>query len=158
MKFLLPSEYQFKAAELFNQLRTKLVTELPFAQIEHVGSSAIKGALSKGDLDIFVGVPQSEFSGSLDKLKSMGFSIKEDTLQTAALCMLVSSTYDFDVAIQLVELGSEFESFLEFRDQLNSNPELVTQYNRLKEESSSLTPEQYRVKKSAFIKMILEKP
>ena len=151
MKFFEAHEYQPTVIAVYEKLKERLQSILPLAQVEHVGSSAVVGAISKGDLDIFVGVSKAQFEQSIMKIQSLGFQIKKDTLQTAALRMLESEDYPVDVAIQLVELGSEFESFLKFRDLLVSDPELLTQYNRLKKESEGLEPQAYREKKSKFI-------
>ena len=56
VKFLEPEAYQPLARELFNRSSSLIRQALPAARIEHIGSSAIEGAVSKGDLDIFVGV------------------------------------------------------------------------------------------------------
>lgn len=71
--------------------------------------------------------------------------------------MLVTAEFNEDVAIQHIAQGSEFEDFLLFRDKLNSNPDLVMQYNQLKLKSTNLTPDEYRIKKSEFIQKILSK-
>lgn len=155
MKFYQPSEYQSKANAVFEQVSRQLFSVLPEAKIEHVGSSAIAGAISKGDLDIFVGVVKQEFSKALTAIEKLGFQIKQETLRTESLCMLETSEYDMDVAIQLVELGSQFENFLVFRDRLNADPALIESYNSLKSESTGLSSEEYREKKSEFIRKVL---
>lgn len=127
---------------------------LPHAEIEHIGSSAIKGALSKGDLDILVRVKNHEFHAALSALQSLGFRIKEDTRRTEWLCMLEDG---HESAIQLIESGSQGEMFVQFRDHLNGNPALVKKYNDLKNESTGLSPETYRKRKSEFIECVLKK-
>ena len=56
MIFFHPKDYLKETTKIFNAVKKKIAVKLPSAQIEHIGSSAIKGALSKGDLDIFVEV------------------------------------------------------------------------------------------------------
>ena len=65
LKFLESDAYQPLARELFDQLSFKIRQALPAARIEHIGSSAIEGAVSKGDLDIFVGVEPQEFHDAI---------------------------------------------------------------------------------------------
>src|SRR5690606_23088987 len=98
--------YQPKAKEIFRSLKQKINSALPTAQIEHIGSSAIDGAISKGDLDIFVGVSSDEFNQCLEALRNLGFKIKEGTLRTTELCMFECLDCDIDVGIQLVDLSS----------------------------------------------------
>jgi len=155
MKFLNPEDYQTKANEVFQLLKLKISLELPTAQIEHIGSSAVEGAISKGDLDIFVGIHSHEFNQSIEKLQGLGFKIKRQTLRTHELCMLECFDYDIDVGIQLVDLASKHTNFLTFRDALLKNSTLLKEYNQLKLDSGHLSDTQYRVKKSEFINKVL---
>lgn len=49
---------------------------------EHVGSSSVPGAISKGDLDIYVGVDPQEHASAVLKLIDCGYKVKADTLRT----------------------------------------------------------------------------
>jgi len=156
MKFLKPSEYQSQTSEIFISLKKKVHSFLPLARVEHIGSSAIEGMVSKGDLDIFLGVDKEAHTSTLEIIKSFGFEIKQGTLRTDELCMLISASYPIEVAIQVVANGSVFENFLIFRDLLQSDVVLKNEYNQLKESSAGLTEDDYRLKKSAFIENILK--
>lgn len=136
-------------------LNVRIKKALPHAEVDHVGSSAIKNAISKGDLDILVRVNKESMDEGIQALPNLGFKIKEDTLRTDSLCMTFTNEFPQDVAVQLVARGSEFEDFFHFRDRLNSKPELVEQYNQLKRESTGLELYKYRAKKSAFIQKVL---
>lgn len=37
-------------------VKSEALSVLPFARVEHIGSSAVPVSIEKGDLDIFVGV------------------------------------------------------------------------------------------------------
>ena len=69
--------------------------------------------------------------------------------------MLESRKYSCDVAVQLVENGSHFEMFLEFRDALRRNPSLVADYNNMKRRCKGLDEDRYRAIKGTFIDGIL---
>lgn len=73
---------------------------------------------------------------------------------TPELCML-ESKLDDNLALQVVVNGSEFESFLVFRDRLRANSQLIQEYNKLKMACQGLAPNDYREKKSAFIELVL---
>jgi GrpB-like predicted nucleotidyltransferase (UPF0157 family) len=152
MRFFKPSEYQKRAECEYNEMRVRLNKVVPFAQIEHIGSSAIKGAVSKGDLDILVRVEKGRFAEALTAIEKLGFSVKQGTLRTESLCMLEGPK---GVAVQLIEQGSKFEMFARFRDLMNANPELVKQYNELKINSIGLSEHEYRARKSKFIEDLL---
>ncbi len=56
MKFYPAEQYQAACNELFVRYERDIKTLIPNARVEHVGASSIPFAVSKGDLDIFVGV------------------------------------------------------------------------------------------------------
>lgn len=155
MIFLKPEDYLPKVNAIFDSLKNQVLLALPEVDVEHIGSSAIKGAISKGDLDVLVRASKDNFNEALEKILSLGFSIKEGSLRTDSLCMLVTDVFAHDVAIQLIERGSEFEDFITFRDRLNDDPGLVSKYNELKIDSVGLSPEEYRSRKSRFIEVVL---
>jgi GrpB-like predicted nucleotidyltransferase (UPF0157 family) len=155
MNFLAPGIYQPQAWLTYHQIREQILSVLPSARIGHIGSSALEGVVSKGDLDIFVGVSASLFQHAISVLQALKFTVKENTLRTESLCPFESFEYPLDVGIQLVANDSEFENFLWFRDLLNGSAELREQYNKLKMEATGLDPQEYREIKSRFIESLL---
>ncbi|WP_396586357.1 GrpB family protein [Bermanella sp. R86510] len=155
MQFYKADEYQASCEYLYRKYEVEIAALLPNARIEHIGASSIPNAISKGDLDIFVGVNGNELEKAVKLLFTLGFNEKSNTLRTPELCMLENSSGE-DVAFQVVSNGSEFDSFVEFRDKLRDSPGLVQQYNELKVSCTGWSPEKYRRKKSAFIERILE--
>ncbi|MGF1851796.1 GrpB family protein [Vibrio satsumensis] len=155
MKFYSAEQYQAACNELFVRYERGIKKLISNARVEHVGASSIPSAVSKGDLDIFVGIESSELEYAVEQLSTLGFNEKLDTLRTLELCMLESTSGD-DVALQVVANGSEFECFLTFRDKLRAAPALVEQYNALKMSCEGWPQEEYRAKKSAFIDHVLE--
>jgi GrpB-like predicted nucleotidyltransferase (UPF0157 family) len=156
MKIYPPEQYQPAAAQIFSAVKTELALLLPGARIEHVGSSAIPGAHSKGDLDVCISVEPCKFEQTLATLVAAGYTVKPDTLRTNQLCMLESTRPDISLALQLIEQGSEFEFFVIFRDALRRDANLVSQYNALKLETASLGEQGYREAKSEFIREVLQ--
>jgi len=155
MKLKNYEEYSSHVEVLFTKLSRELRLVLPEARIEHIGSSSIPRSISKGDLDVFVGVDQVNFNDSLEKIKRIGFVEKVGTFRSNELCMLVTTKYDYDVAVQLVSNGSEFEDFLRFRNILRSSTDLVKQYNEVKLLAENLDENEYRKNKSDFIFHVL---
>ncbi|MCH7369665.1 GrpB family protein [Aeromonas sp. MR16] len=154
MRFYRAEKYQAYCEELFIRYKGEIQKLLPDARIEHIGSSSIPAAVSKGDLDIFVGVKADMLDDAVKLLTTLGFQEKIDTLRTSALCMLESTSGD-DVAFQIVVNGSAFECFLVFRDELRENISLVQQYNELKISCEGWSQEEYRRKKLDFIEHVL---
>ena len=155
MKFYLSEEYQPQCNKLFEYYQSKIKALLPSAVIEHIGASSIPHTISKGDLDIYIAVTQSEFNESIEKLLNLNFQEKKETLRTDQLCML-ESLNDDDVALQLIVKDSEFESFIIFRDALRQSEELVRLYNDLKNRCKHLNMNDYRKEKSLFITKVLK--
>ncbi|RXJ71540.1 hypothetical protein CS022_20720 [Veronia nyctiphanis] len=154
MKFLESKDYQKKCWQHFERYSSEIKSLIPDARVEHIGASSIPEAISKGDLDIFVGVEPEDLEQAVISLKALGFEEKIDTLRTPKLCML-ESTIGNDVALQVVANGSEFECFLAFRDSLRADASLVKQYNQLKRTCEGYSHDAYREKKSGFIENVL---
>lgn len=155
VKFLEPADYQPRLNRLFEVVARDTRRHLPYARIEHIGASSVPGAVSKGDLDVFVGVPRCRFRQSVALLGELGFSEKADTLRTESLCMFEAVKYAGDVALQLVENGSRFEMFLRFRDLLRVDATLLDQYNAMKRACEGFDEEAYRGVKADFIERVL---
>lgn len=156
MKFYTENQYQASCDTLYLHYEGEIHKLLPNARVEHVGASSIPYAVSKGDLDIFIGVSASDLEASVQRLKTLGFQEKIDTLRTSALCMLEAISGE-DVAFQVVANGSEFECFLTFRDALRESADLVQQYNELKLSCTGLSQTAYREKKAIFVTQVLAK-
>jgi GrpB-like predicted nucleotidyltransferase (UPF0157 family) len=151
MKFLEPTEYQPLCINRFDFYKIEVQKLLPKARVEHIGASAVPNAVSKGDLDIFIGVTDLEHA--VASLKILDYSEKQNTLRTDDLCMLESLSED--VALQVVANDSEFEDFLHFREKLREDPKLVEEYNHLKRSCEGFNQDKYRKIKSEFIERIL---
>lgn len=100
MKFYPAEQYQTACHEMFARYERDIKKLIPNARVEHVGASSIPSAVSKCDLDIFVGVELGELEDVIGRLTTLGFKEKLDTLRTPELCMLESTSGD-DVALQV---------------------------------------------------------
>jgi GrpB-like predicted nucleotidyltransferase (UPF0157 family) len=158
VKLLDTPEFQARAGAVFVSVAEQLAQLLPDARVEHVGASAVPGAITKGDLDICVLVAPNSHQSTVATLESSGYVVKTGTLRSPELCMLLSPRTDLDVALQVVAKGSRFEFFMHFRDALRADPLLVQQYNQLKRNFASQGAERYRDEKAAFIESVLRLP
>lgn len=144
-----------RAKATFEEWKTIIETEIPSSHVEHIGSTAICGALTKGDIDLYVEVPEDLHAKAVSTIETMGFTIKLDTHRDSHLCMLEHQSVE-GLAVQVVARDSKYRFFLDFRDALNCDQHLVEQYNALKTSCIGSTPEQYREQKSQFIHRVLE--
>lgn len=143
-----------RAKGIFEEWKGIIEAKVPSSSVEHVGSTAIKGALTKGDIDLYVEVPEEAHAKAVSTIENMGFKVKLDTHRDSELCML-EHQYVECFAIQVVARGSKYSFFLSFRNALNSDEHLVEQYNALKMSCVEATQEQYRERKSQFIRGVL---
>ena len=158
VKLLEYKDYKNRVEEIFSSLSKELSEAMPYARIEHIGSSSIPNSLSKGDLDIFVGVPSDSHELAVEIVKSLGFKEKIGTFRSNELCMLVTDKFNHDVAVQLIANNSRFEDFIRFRDVLRSKSELLKTYNDIKLSAYNLPVDKYREEKSKFINHVLSLP
>lgn len=157
MKLYRYEEYCEKVNQIYQQLQVELTQLLPGVRIEHIGSSSIPGSISKGDLDVFLGVDSDKFEATVKLLCENGFTEKRDTFRSHELCMLITDKFNYDVAVQVVVNNSQFEDFLRFKQCLESDTKLVESYNQIKLSAQRLSADQYRAKKSQFIEEVFKK-
>ena len=117
---------------LLAQLAPQLRGLLPGADIEHIGATAISGAITKGDVDVTVRVNPAEFRAAADTLAAH-FAIKQRENWTADFASFGDDTgFELPVGVQLVARDSEADQFVFLRDYFIANPEALADYNRLK--------------------------
>lgn len=123
---------------------------LPRAVIEHVGSTAVPGSLTKGDLDICVVVEPADFSEA-DRLLGGRCARNLASIHTAEFAAFTAEGYAVPVGIQLVARGSEWDTFVRWRDLLRGDAGLRERYDQLKQRFDQKPMDDYRAAKSAFI-------
>ena len=126
---------------------------LPYATIEEVGSTAVKGMLGKNDIDIAIAVSPSDFLTARSCLDAQ-FKRNDEQFSSAAFQgYLVKSVTD--MALQLFCIGSSFDVFSEFRDLLSRSAGMRMRYTLLKRRWNGRDMYAYRVAKSKFINSVL---
>ena len=65
-----------KYKQLFNKEKSKLKKVFPRAEIEHVGSSSIKGLGGKGIIDIAISIPKNQIPDAIKKLERNGYDFR----------------------------------------------------------------------------------
>lgn len=151
MKLYESSQFSTRAEEILEEWSALISTKLEFLSLEHIGSTAVEGALTKGDIDLYLEVPASEHPAAVETLVKMGLTVAEDSHRDESLCMLKHT----DFAIQVVAKGSKYEFFKEFRDLLINDQTLLANYNQLKIASANLDSTTYRANKAQFIESVL---
>lgn len=129
---------------------------LPAAEIEHVGATAIPGALTKGDLDLLVRVPAPEFAAAVATLRTMYTVHQPENWTPTYASFADAAASDPPVGVQLAVAGSADDAlFGPFRDALIADPALLAQYNALKRELDGADYAHYTAVKGAFVERVL---
>jgi GrpB-like predicted nucleotidyltransferase (UPF0157 family) len=114
-------EVRQQAAEAFAFREAQLERWLPFAEIEHIGSTAIRGALTKGDLDVLVRVSETDFRVAEEVLSGL-FARNEGTARMDFFASFKDESARPPLGIQLVVRGTEWDVFSRFRDHRGEAP------------------------------------
>ena len=110
----LSSDIQSQINETFLWLESSIKVLLPDATIEHVGSSAIPGALTKGDVDVMVQVEASQFTTARSALNSR-FSYNPEMPPEDEFVSYSGEYQGMDFGIQLVSGNDDQFGFLRWR-------------------------------------------
>ena len=105
--------------------------------IEHVGSTAIKDLSSKPIIDILVGVDNLNSITKYFNLLENTYTIKLNIDKNEILLIKENETETFCL-IHVLPINSErYLNLIKFKDILNSNPDIVRQYEELKRHLAS---------------------
>jgi GrpB-like predicted nucleotidyltransferase (UPF0157 family) len=145
-------EIRERVGAIFARRRAELEGMLPGARIEHVGSTAVPGSLTKGDLDICVIVEGTEFERA-NRALAARFEIHQPENWSATLASFTAPTEDgVDVGVQMVPAGSPDElHFVGWRDRLRADPDLRARYDELKRRHQTDGMAAYRAAKERLI-------
>ncbi|MGE0767270.1 MAG: GrpB family protein [Hyphomicrobiaceae bacterium] len=143
------------AERLFDAVRTRIAAILPAtADIRHIGATAVRGCLTKGDLDIVVRVPADDFDRAETTLASR-FARNAGSTRTNEFSAFEDDDSHPHLGIQLVAIDGAFDSFHLFAELLCASPRLVEDYNSLKRRHDGAPMAVYRAAKDAFIERLL---
>jgi GrpB-like predicted nucleotidyltransferase (UPF0157 family) len=146
------AEIRGRVAAVFARSRGELEALLPGARVEHVGSTAVPGSLTKGDLDICVIVGGEEFERA-SRVLAGHFAIHQPENWSPTLASFTAPSEDgIDVGVQLVPADSTDERhFVGWRDRLRADPELRARYDEVKRRHQDDGIDAYRAAKEALI-------
>jgi GrpB-like predicted nucleotidyltransferase (UPF0157 family) len=147
-KLIPEDEDIFSTAErLFLEQRELIQALIPSAQVEHVGSSSIKGSINVGDLDIQVRVVQEDFRRAEKALQSL-YKVHHPELRNDQFAIFKSKEYELPIGVMLTVIDSKYDEFYKQRDLLRNNPTLLAKYNDLKRSFEGKPIQEYKKAKS----------
>lgn len=147
------TDFKEKADILFEEQKEKLLQLLPFADIQHIGATAVPGLLTKGDLDINVRVKQNEFEVAVNELKRL-YEINQPNNWTDSFASFKDDSTDLPLGVQLTVIDSNGDHFIKHREVLKNNPNLVEELNKIKQKFDGGEMESYREAKARFLKSL----
>lgn len=146
-----PSEnFRISAEKLFQQEKSRILVSLPKADVQHIGSSAIPGTMTKGDLDINVRVAREDFSKGVELLKKLYEINQPENWSDDFASFKDNRSFDLDLGVQLVVINSKSDDFVKIRDLLLGRPDLVEKCNKMKMKFEGKSMEKYRKEKAEF--------
>jgi GrpB-like predicted nucleotidyltransferase (UPF0157 family) len=150
-------EQHFREAvsELFQRVRSHLETLVPSADVQHVGSTAIPGSLTKGDLDVQVRVPYSEYEAAKEKLSRV-YGINTGGFASHDAISFEDLGGQHSLGIHLTVIGGTADIQWKFRDALVASAVLRERYDQLKRKFEGRSMESYREAKAEFVSRVLE--
>lgn len=138
----------------FAQAKRELEGLVPDSDIHHVGSTAVPGSLTKGDLDIQIRVNVEQYSLAKERLCQV-YSVNEGGFVTTDAISFADYSTEPSVGIHLTVIGGSCDIQYKFRDLLLKSASLRKQYDDFKFQFEGGSMEAYRNAKADFIERVL---
>jgi GrpB-like predicted nucleotidyltransferase (UPF0157 family) len=142
-------------ARRFEEVAAQLRELLPGADIQHVGSTAIPGTLTKGDLDVQVRVPATEYSRAKRELAKI-FLLNVGGFASDDAISFEDDSVRPSLGIHLTVIDGSGDIQWKFRDLLTASSDLRADYDRLKRQFDGGSMAQYREAKAEFIFQVMQ--
>lgn len=140
---------------LLNQVLPRLAALAPRADVHHIGATAIPGALTKGDVDVFVRVAREDFADTVAALGSK-FEIRQRENWTPDFASFgEDQRYGLPLGVQVAVRGGTADFLIYLRDHLRDRPEELRRYNELKQAHAARGARGYWEAKDVFLTEIL---
>jgi GrpB-like predicted nucleotidyltransferase (UPF0157 family) len=150
------SELRQAVNAAFARHRAHVLELVPDAEVVHVGSTSIPGALTKGGLDLLMRVGADRFDKAAVLLRGP-YRIHQPENWTPTLASFAADAAEAPpVGVQGVVAASADDAVFEpFRDALIRDPALLAEYNALKRSLDGEDYERYTDVKAAFVERVL---
>lgn len=150
VSFKRSENFRISAEKLFRQEKSRILASLLKADVQHIGSTAIPGSITKGDLDINVRVARVDFSKAVELLKKLYEINQPENWSNDFASFKKDGYFDLDLGVQLVIINSKSDDFVKIRDLLLDRPDLVEECNKMKTKFEGESMEKYRKEKADF--------
>ena len=159
LTFLPVDEFRRQAESIVATAAASIERLLGDVEIDHIGATAIPGALTKGDVDVRMRVSREQFPAAVAALKIRYAIHQPENWNDAFASFKDQITFSLPLGIQVVVRDSGSDFFLYHRDRLRADPRLLAEYNQLKTRHQGGKPEAYwRAKNRFFERVLAERP
>jgi GrpB-like predicted nucleotidyltransferase (UPF0157 family) len=156
MSFQPAAVFQARANALVARETARILARIPAAEVEHIGGTAIAGALTKGDVDVLVTIPARDFERAVRILSEL-YAVNQPENWTATFASFKDdASFELPFGAQLAARGCESYGFIQLRDRLNSDPAALARYNAIKLANEGQDAAKYRETKGEFVERLLE--
>ncbi len=151
------------------RLRNEIASITDTFEIEHVGSTAIPGSSGKGIIDLLALYPEGKLEETKEILLNIGFCEQDEDFsfkwpedRPMYLGIYNLDGDSFTIYIHVLRNNSEeVKRFLNFRESLRKNPDILSEYCAVKESlvaDGVGDSDEYTKRKKPIIKKILSCP
>jgi GrpB-like predicted nucleotidyltransferase (UPF0157 family) len=154
VSFAREEHFREDVARLFEKVQSQVRALVPTADVQHVGSTAIPGSLTKGDLDVQVRVSESDYSAAKERLSKM-YDVNVGGFAAADAMSFEDYSSRPTLGIHLTVIGGSADIQWIFRDLLAASPVLRERYDQLKRQFEGRSMEEYRSAKAEFVSHVL---
>lgn len=153
-KIFLPTVQDYKKYQaVFLSCKSEIAKILPKLRIVHVGSTSVRGVVTKGDLDINVLCSSSQFKNA-SKCLLKNYSVAQEGNWTSSFASFKTKYDGVDIGIQLSTKGGPQDVFIAFRRKL-ADPKTKHEYNKVKLKNCGKSMQEYRLAKAKAIEAFL---
>lgn len=127
----------------------------PTAEIEHIGSTAIPGTLTKGDIDVVLRISATDFADVITALRQVYAEAQRENWTADFASFKDDQTGPLPFGIQVVVRGTENDDFVRLRDLLRTEADARSRYNAVKQAHADADFEAYWRAKDRLIRELL---
>ena len=139
------------AQKLFNEQQALLKGLFGFdVDVQHVGSSSMLGALSQADLDIQIRVDPENFNAAVEMMQTYA-TAKHMEIWTDQFAAFMKKENELPTDYVVTIFDSKYDDFYKVRDYLKTHPDVLAEYNALKQEYEGREYSEYSKAKVAFL-------
>jgi GrpB-like predicted nucleotidyltransferase (UPF0157 family) len=154
VNFAREEDFGEAVGRLFTRVAAQVRALLPGSDVQHVGSTAIPGSLTKGDLDVQVRVTADEYERAKQALSTL-YAVNVGGFAANDAISFEDYSSQPSLGVHLTVIDGSADIQWRFRDLLIASPALRQEYDELKRRFDGGSMAEYREAKAAFVDRVL---